>query len=242
MRAFVVFFLLLGIIATNCFAEEEDGFVFGIKPGSMINSAYVGFKFGMIVPMAGLDVLWLSASGSYTYEDIYEDNYSGEYVEKSVRTENIEGHALLMMPHVGAKVYFGGETIKPYLYGNLFFSVPSVSAEEKSKDEHWRYVDGVLVDHYVDSDENSLSADDEELIEGVLSFWGFTFAGGAEYFLNKHFSVGGEYGFRILLNSVEQSSETSDDYGTSSYTEEVNSEVSATISVTYAVVTLNYHF
>jgi hypothetical protein len=244
MRAVMALFLALGIVGTSCSAAEGSGFVFGVKPGNTINSAYFGYKFGNIVPMVGADILWLSASGTYTDENVdrYYDDYDDVWREhRSVESVSIDGEAFLVMPHLGGKLYFGSKDVKPYLYANFFFSIPSVKAEAESKDESWYYYDGELIDYYVE-DAESLSKEYKDLIEDVLGFWGITLGGGAEYFFGEHFSVGGEYGIRIIANSIDQSSTTDEDYGTESYTEQVDTEVSASVKVSYAIVTLNYHF
>lgn len=245
MRTIVALFLVLGIAATSCNAEEESGFVFGIKPGSTINSAYFGYKIGNIVPMVGADLLWLSASATYTDESVnrYYDDYAEVWSEyRSVDTDDINGRAILLMPHFGGKIYLGGNDVKPYLYANFFFSIPSVKAEASTKREWRLYYDGELVDQGGDSESEALSKEYEDLIKDILGFWGVTLGGGAEYFLSKHFSVGGEYGLRILVNSVNQSTKDSSGSPTDRYTDEVNTEVSASVKVSYAAVTLNYRF
>jgi hypothetical protein len=222
----------------------QGGFVFGIKPGNTINSASFGIKMGNLVPTIGADLIWITASGTYTDEN-YSSYYgwSGDYYEyRSIDEDDVSGSAFLLIPSIGMKMYMGDKSVRPYLLGNIFFSLPFVSAESESRYESWEYINGELEWHYIDIDDDDLDKEDEELIEDALGFWGVTLGGGAEYFFSEHFSVGGEYGLRLVFGGVEASDEDRSSYGDEEYVDAFSTEVSASVRVTYAVISLNYHF
>ena len=223
---FVALILLVGMLAGNVCAAEDSGYVFGVKPGTMINSAHMGYKFGSLVPSIGLDVLWIS--GEYNSTDLYQDATT-----KELTTIDMSGRALLMLPHFGAKLYFGGNTdVRPYVYGNLFFSFSSVKFDMTRVYEEWDGGDYSRDEYELDADEAV------DLVKDILGFWGFTLAGGAEYFMGEHFSVGGEYGFRLLFDSVEYDTGSEE----SGVIEKMENDVSASLKSTYTAVSLNYHF
>ncbi|MBN2000284.1 sigma-70 family RNA polymerase sigma factor [candidate division KSB1 bacterium] len=237
--------LLFGL--ATCLSAQSD-FVFGIKPGNTVNSAYFGLKMDNLVPMVGVDVVWLTASGKYTdtSEDQWNSYYDGtNYKQKTVSSIDMEGSALLLIPHIGAKYFLGSGDVKPYFFGNAFFSMPSVKMESSWKDESWYYEDNRQVDHDTDKGSEDLDEETEDIIKDVLGFWGITIGGGAEYFFSERFSIGGEYGIRLLFNSVNISGESGDSdpngYG-QSYRNEWEGELSASLRVTYAVVSLNFYF
>lgn len=243
MKRIITLCLLVWMLTVSA-SYAESGFVFGIKPGNTINSASFGIKMGNLVPMIGADLIWITASGTYTDED-YSSYYgwTGDYYEyRSIDEDEMDGSAFLLIPNIGMKMYMGQKSVRPYFLGNIFFSLPFVSAESKSRYESWEYVNGELEYHYVDIDDDGLDEDDEELIEDALGFWGLTLGGGAEYFFSENFSVGGEYGIRLLFGGAEASGEDRDSYGDEEYIDAFSTEVSTSIRMTYAVMSLNYHF
>jgi hypothetical protein len=134
------------------------------------------------------------------------------------------------------------EGLKAYLNGDLFFSIPSVSGKEESS---WRHT----YDGQTESGHSSgkLDKKTEELIEDVLSFWGFNLGFGTEYMFSEHFSVGGEYGFRLFFDKIKYHDEESSSYGDPqyyyySYQNKWEDELSLTLKMNYAVVALNFYF
>ncbi len=243
MKRFIIFSLIWLVLANISFGQSK--IVFGVKPGSTINSAYLGLKMNNLVPFFGIDVLGISASGKYSdeNEDQYDDYYGNTRVFRNIETEEFSGSALLIIPHFGAKLFIGAKDVRPYILGNIFFSIPSVSADAESKDESWEYENGQLVDHDIEIDSDKLEDRTKDMIKDVLSFWGVTLGFGAEYFFSDHFSLGGEYGIRLLFNKIEYSDEDhSSDGANSSYTEKWEGETSANLKISYAAVTLNYYF
>ena len=219
---------------------------FSVNPGNLVNSAYIGLRIKNLVAFAGTDLIWMSVSGEYLDEDYnnyYSDYSQSTYEYNSIETLKLSGNSLLIIPHAGMKIFLGNNNVKPYLLGNIFVSIPLVSVDTEWKEEYWEYKNEQLIYHYIDSDSYELKNDDKEIVKNVLSFWGMTLGAGAEYFFSKNFSIGGEYGIRLLLNEVKHSKEDQYDYGINDkYTEKWDGEIAASFKISYAVFSLNYYF
>ena len=223
---------------------------FTVKPGALINTAEMGMRVGKINPFAGVDIVWITVSGSERDEYEYVDNYgSWYYHHRSLDEYEFSGSAFLLVPNIGAKYYFNTDfsegSMVPYLKGSLFFSIPSVKGESESKSSDWYYDEyGQIEDFYYDIDKWELEGKDKEMVEDILSFWGLNLFGGCEYYLSDNFSIGGEFGIRLLFNSFEVSNESSSGSPSGSYydSDSWETEVSATFKITQALVNLNYSF
>lgn len=173
------------------------------------------------------------------YEEHDVDVYS--YWGTTYRNEEdyeMEGSASLFIPRAGARFTFGGETLRPYLFADLFKSFASVNVEAENS---WReYENGQLVDS--GSDDGELSKDEEDLVKGLLGVWGFNLGFGTEYMFNESFGVAGEYALRLYRTSADRSESDSSGGGTSEWREEWEEELSGTLRMTYAAVALTYHF
>jgi hypothetical protein len=77
-----------------------------------------------------------------------------------------------------------------------------------------------------------------------LSIWGLSFGFGTEYYFSENFSVGGEFGMRLLFGSFDQTDKVSVfDPNTGGITEtDRNTNVDLNLQLTYSVVSLNYYF
>jgi len=235
MRIFTytVMFVVVVLIAVPITGNAQ--FVFGVKPNEFVQSSYFGINMQNIVPFGGLDLVWVSAEGTYKEEDSWSDSWgSGKTVEK----DEYSGSAVLFIPHFGMKMFFGTNDVRPYILGDFFFSIPSVSFEGSEERKRWQ--DGVLV---YDEDED-MELDDEVLdaIEDILGFWGITLGFGAEYFFTDNFSLGGEFGMRYIANSVEVSEKDEDHDPYYDYEEEWKQEISGSLKMSYATFSLNYYF
>lgn len=237
--------ILFGLLFLN-FSYGQSGLIFGVKPGNTINTAYLGLGSGKIIPIVGADLMWISVSAKYSDENnerYYDPYYNINYRYKTIETDKLSASAFLVVPHFGLKMFMGTKDVKPYLFGNVFLSIPSVSAESKSKDELWEYENDQLMYHYVDSESEAMDKETEELVEDILSFWGITFGAGAEYFFSENFSIGGEFGIRLIFDKIEYGDKDSGEYGQyESYSQEWNTEVNASFRMSYAVFSLNYYF
>ena len=78
------------------------------------------------------------------------------------------------------------------------------------------------------------SSSDSTYVKDIVSnikLWSFQLAVGSEYFFSDNFSIGGEFGVRMLTAGYNKDIETG-----------VNLDVSAGLSSTYTTLTLNYYF
>jgi hypothetical protein len=232
-RVIVVCFIACLLVAGSGFAEPT--YVFGVKPGSTLSSAYFGMKMGRLVPMVGTDLVWLSASATETDEDYYTYN---NHTHRSIDQDKLKGSAFLLIPHLGAKMYMSDMDIRPYFFGSFFFSIPFANAESEERYEYWEYEGDELTDHGVQTNTEDLSNEDEDLLEDALGFVGLSFGFGTEYFLSDSFSLGGEYGIRLIFGGAQR--KETDEYDDGSET--LKDEATARVGLTYGVVTLNYHF
>ncbi len=191
VTVFVVLFVGIGFFGTNrCFAQSK--FAFGVKPGMTMQTSYFGFTAGKFLPYASMDLLWITANYTETNQ---ENNYSESYGNSSSSTyweeRTTKGKALLFIPHFGSKFYVYGsrssEGLRSYLNGDFYFSLSSVSGKEEV---NWRNT----YDGSSESGHSSQKLDKKtkDLVEDILSFWGFNLGFGAEYMFSEHFSIGGE--------------------------------------------------
>lgn len=197
----------------------------GVRIGGPTQSYYIGFvKFGSIHPILGLDYWGGSIKVDFDYH--YEENYYGDqYVDDDELSS--EGSLRLFMPRVGIK-YFRAPKIdlKAYFLVEGFLVIPTVDFETT-----------------VDGEIEKLDDEDKDRIKDALDFIGLTFGLGTEYYFSNQFSIGGEFGINWLL--WNWSDEDSDSYYESSnynWSEEYKYELKATLSGSYARMTLNYYF
>jgi len=221
------------------------GITFTAKPGALMNTAEVGIDLGMVEPYFGMDLVWISVSNDLTDSEVYQ---SGDYRWQQSYSYNVEGSALMLIPHLGAKFNFGkraaGE-IRPFVRGSMFMSLVSVSvsgSEEESESVWYDYMPGYAPDdsyHW----ENDLETDEaEDIAKELLSFFGIELAFGAEYFFTEKFSLGGEFGVRAIMNDFE----VTDSYQQSGQdyieNDEWKNEMSIHFRMSYAVFNLNFYF
>jgi len=193
-----------------CFSATlvaQTTFVFGIKPGFGLNSAYIGINQGHFTPFIGADLLWISADGDY--QKSYEDYQSADTYFKETTTINFSGKAFLLVPQLGLKYAFGNKNIKPHLSAAVFLGLPLVELNADGTRESWEFVDDALIRHEQESAIDDLN-EIENTVNDALGFWGIHFGAGAEYFFDPHFSIGGEYGFRLLFDSATYENTTGD--------------------------------
>jgi hypothetical protein len=123
-------------------------------------------------------------------------------------------NASVIMPFAGLKYFFRDTMIvKPYLNVTLF--KPIISTERNSK--------------YDDEPNHTASGPDFGVWIGEIGF-------GSEYFFNKHFSVGGEFGIRLFFSTESESSSNDYNDGTST------NELKMYLNMTYATGSLNFYF
>ncbi|MFC1570029.1 hypothetical protein ACFL4L_07320, partial [bacterium] len=157
--------------------------------------------------------------------------------------ESIEfsGNAFLVIPNIGVKYTFSDKEIQPYAFGSLFIGLPMVNIEGKGNYETWE--NGELTETESNVEIPDLSTL-EETVADILGFWGVSLGGGAEYFFHPQFSIGAEYGFKLVFDSATVNRETTnmDEQSMSGYQKTWNADVSASMRMSYAAMTLNFYF
>ncbi len=119
----------------------------------------VGYEFGNFVPMLGVGFNKNSAEA--TLEDFDGETYEGK-------------NSLLMLElQLEGRYYFSKDSIRPYVFGNLFSSFPFYSQEVDGKE----------------APEEAI-----EQIEDRMDYWGFGAGLGLDYAVSDHFIVGGAWG------------------------------------------------
>jgi hypothetical protein len=135
-----------------------------------------------------------------------------DYLGVSLEADELEVSGSLLVPHVGARIYFGGTraagNVVPYIEGSLMYSFAMTDLGEGA---------------------NEL----EDVVEDALGFWGIGLLFGAEYFFSDRFSVAGEYGLHYLKDTIDMGGEIE---------EMADSEVTAGLKTPYTGVALSYHF
>lgn len=249
--------LQLGLTAALLIAPAvllaQDGITFTFKPGSLINTADVGMEFGSFNAHAGFDLAWMSVgfNDEFTSVSVYEDGMNTQRYVYQDKVE-INASAMIFVPHLGVKYSLGRRAagqVSPFIRGVFFKSFASVNIEGKQKNVQYEWDDyqpgdppddsDVWEDEYADEDASSIAED-------ALDFWGLQVAFGAEYYFNERFSLGGEFGIRMLMNGVEDSGSEEESYGSpgdwsSSYRDEWKTELDAAFRLTYAVLNLNFY-
>ena len=226
------------VFAGSAFAE---GLILTVRPGTVVQSGQLGYRSGGFAGFLGLDFLSVSADATTGYEETYSMTVGGVTTDyRNVNELSAEGSARIAILDLGGRYYFGPTgPMQKYVFGSVFKSFPSVSAEGKT--ESWSYVDGTETSH--SEDEFVLESEEEDAIKDALAFKGITIGLGGEYFFHPTFSVSGEYGLRWISFSTEYDKVEEDpDHFYDDYREEWTAEANAKLAMTYGVMALNYHF
>jgi len=91
--------------------------------------------------------------------------------------------ASMWIASIGAKMFIGTNPTRPYIYAGFLKSFAGVNLTADGED--------LLDDEALDP------------IKDLLSFTGFKVGFGAEYKINEHFSIAGEYGFYFYSTSTD---------------------------------------
>ncbi|MCK4413180.1 MAG: hypothetical protein KAY32_06520 [Candidatus Eisenbacteria sp.] len=232
--------ILCGLLALSsiCFPALAEGVLFSVRPGEMIQTAHFGLPMGKVTPFFGVDLIAVGVNAHYTDEHEYCYGDYGCYREEE--EFDMEASAMVLIPHIGAKFSLGLGKVRPYLFGSVFKAFASING---SGEEIYRsYEDGDLQYEDVDKYEDD---EVEEMLEDILGFVGFTIGFGAEYFFSEHFSLGGEYGLRLVTTTGNYEEKTHEDddsgYYEGSYRDAWEQELSGTLKMSYASIALNYY-
>jgi hypothetical protein len=224
--------LLVVLILVPC-AAQAGKIVFSVSPGQAVESAQLGLSTGTIMPYFGFDLLGVAAKAKTRSTNSY---VVGTDVVLIDQTEDLKGSAMLFIPHFGARLYFGKNDVRPYVFGDVLKSIASVNVE--GVQEARAYLNGVLVDTARES--IALGDEAEEQIKKVLGFWGVSTGFGGEYAFSEHFNLGGEYALRWFHTSTKSGS--SGGSPVDNYASLYDYEVSGSLKMSTGRIWLNYRF
>jgi hypothetical protein len=210
------FLVVLIVLCATSVAYSQISF--GVSTDMLLKGSTIGYKFNNFVPYIGLQYYNASLTGEFTGKEYdYETQSIVDVNEKS------EFSGSIFLASIGAKYLFNVESknVKPFV--NVAVFKPIISGSLK--------INGEEIDEFKD------------MIEKTSSL-GFEFGIGAEYYFDKNFSVGGEFGFRMLMASNESTFEDyiyDPDTSTDIYYD-ATTKLDLGLGMTYTRINLNYYF
>jgi hypothetical protein len=224
MKSFIFITLALAVLVLPVDAQSPEPaggkFAFTVKPEILgLAGGSFGYKLPSdIVLSAGVDFYHLGM----TVES--KTSYMGVNLSGSTSTTDLTLN--LYNLYAAGKFYIVSQNaVKGYLLAEV--SKPIVSGASKRNEQE---------------DENLKQTLDN------MSIWGLKGAFGAEYFFSDNFSLGGEFGFRMLLISTNMSNDSpafSYDYQLGQVqigTQRNETTVDIGLSLTYSTLTVNFYF
>lgn len=200
------------------FAYSYGQFSFGVSPGLSFNTAYFGYKVNnKFVPYIGCQYLQVK----YSYEENY---YSYDWDLNQIVPEKYssEFSANLIIPNIGLK-YFIVQEQKLQAYVSVNLAKPLIHAT--------RIRDGEEDTNFKKNINN-------------ISMRAGEFGFGVEYFLDEHFSLGGEFGLRYL-NVKQKESYDREIYNPSIgqyQTVTLEEKYTYFVSPTFSKISFNFYF
>lgn len=178
-RSMVFVLIAIGLVATSAWAQGGFGLI--VKPGMVVNAAFLGAKSDAFFAGAGLEFASVGFSNKYTYEE----GSSSQKADVSV-----------FLPQLAGKVYLGssgegdGGTVRPYAWASLFYSVATSKVTSTYGTTTTR--------------DTTTEREINDLLGGNL---GGSLAFGGEYFFAQRFGVSGEFGARLLFGGQKSTYE-----------------------------------
>lgn len=186
--------------------ESERGFVFGVRPGGISSSGYIGLNRDPFIPFAGLDFIAINVN----FDVVGRDDVIG-----------VDASVSLLWPYVGVKYFLSQQSLRPYLTASVFRGLSFGSSKYTGR---------------LSADEAMLKEDIEDASKSFLNnLTGLLLGGGVEYQVSNRFSIGGEYGIRLLFGGVDQRLRIDED-------EELFLDASLNMKSLYAAITANFYF
>lgn len=199
----------VAIVAAVGVVHAEGGFGMCLRPGLLVNAAQFGYKADNLFVGVGLEFATVGWSSKSTYtESTYSYNFTSKY------------GVSVFLPQVAAKYYFGtnGEgEVRPYASASLFYTLAGASITTSDGQTTVR--------------DTSAERQMRDALGGNV---GGTIAFGGEYLFTPHFSIGGEFGCRMLFGG------TSSKYSGMGYSSV--SSASLGLGVVYTALGLNFYF
>lgn len=218
MKKVILILILIGI--NILFYNESKGqFAFNVSPGLQLNSAGFGYKIDKFVPFVGLHIMHGGININEKGNRI--DYFSGDlvsYEDKYILT------ATAYIPTIGTK-YFFNETNKLKAFGTL--SLTKIFLSGKIEDSN---------------DDEASSQFEEDLKKTRI--WGGQIGFGTEYFFDNNFSIGGEFGVRLLhLRFKEEYNDELYNPNTGNYvSSKTKYDYKFNFNPTYIKLSLNFYF
>ena len=209
--------MLVTLLCIGAANESNAQFAFTVNPGLNYNGATFGFKAGNIVPYIG--VSYMGGKGSYTSEGTQFNNTTMA-MESYSNKDEISGQ--LIIPTLGMKYYFvNAGDLKAF--GNINISKPIFTATAKYNG---------TVDQNLD-----------DYVKGI-SIWGSEIGFGAEYYFAPQFSIGGEFGLRLIRAKFQEEHDDQVFNGATGFNETHKHTITSKgmIAPTYARISLNFFF
>lgn len=202
-------------IAFACIpALANPGLGLSVKPGMLVNAAHFGYNTGSLFAGAGLEFASISAESKSTYES-----------PETTMTSSSKLGATVFLPQLAARLFLGGAgegaeggsmggEVKPYVWLSAFYSLATASVT------------------FNDEPDTTTARQLRDALSGNI---GGTVAFGGEYYFAPGFSVGGEFGVRMLFGGMKTESNYGGEY---SYISDNN----LGLGFTYTAVGLNFYF
>ena len=199
--------------------ESKAQFTFSVNPGIQLNSAGFGYKINKFVPFIGLQVFSISSELNESGKR-YDDNI-GDIISYE---DKYKYSGTLFMPVLGLKCFFI-EKNKLKAYGTACFTKPFLTGK-------------------IENNTNAPASDEVNDMVKNANLWGGQFGFGTEYFFDDNFSIGGEFGIRLLhlkykyeVDEIVYNPDTGEDVpSTTTYEYKFN------LNPTYAKLSLNFYF
>lgn len=232
--------IILSLLVAPAISAQTD-LVFGIKPGLGLNSAYLGIRQGKFLPYTGVDLIRIGVDGSF---DQIEEKYQAFNTFTQLKQSySFSAKAFLLIPQAGGKFFLSQNSARPYLFGSVFLSLPMVTLSATKIEENWEYLNGQLAAHQRESLPLGAVTALEKTIQEALSFWGINLGAGAEYFFSPQFSLGGEYGIRLIFDQASYDGPVGTNiWPASDAYDHLKAEAKACLQISYAVLTINFYF
>lgn len=169
-------------------AHAEGGFALCVKPGMLVNAAQVGYKSDALFAGFGFE---FASVGLTSKETEIDSSFSPPEVHKTTMNYDVS----LFLPQVALRYFFGGTgaggaggVVRPYVAASAFYSLSAVRIQ--------------MSDGQVTVRDTSTERQMRDVLNGNV---GGTAAFGGEYFFSPNFSLGGEFGCRMLFGDLESS-------------------------------------
>lgn len=199
-------------------AHAQGGFALCVKPGMLVNAAQVGYKSDALFAGVGCEFATVGLASKYSHTDsTYDPPYSYSYTSKY--------DVSLFLPQVALRYFFGGTNaegggggvVRPYAAASVFYTLSAVRISSSDGETTVR--------------DTSAERQMRDVLNGNI---GGTVAFGGEYFFSSGFSIGGEFGCRMLFGGQKSSYESPGYSYVSSNT--------LGLGVTYTTLGLNFYF